>query len=213
MLIRFRDLVTLNLVATDGTKHRVRDIFVNGDLRVTHVAADLGGWFSDRHGVIGIGRFGQPDIASTTWPCELDEDALQDRADRDPAERAASLAPAGTEAGPHHAGQPGALVSMRDWTAGTDVDASDGHVGKLMCAIFDSADWHARYLVVETANGGLPQNQRVFEKGLMASGPGEERVRLTCSRAEAENALDLHDVDDVEGKWYNKVMAYYGLQS
>jgi hypothetical protein len=243
MLIRYQDLVTLRLVATDGSEHKIEDVFVTDrDQRVTYVVADIGGWFDDRKAMISIERFGEPDIAATRWPCSLDEAALEERpapqSEAEPGRRTlpdAMLGPVGgrvsprqlygsagddalpipPKSDPRHKAPEGAKVrSVGEWILDTDVHASDAPAGKLMGLIFDTTDWKARYIVVETGGEGLPRNQRVIETAHIADMDFDDRtVRLTLPNEEVQKALDLHEVDEVEGKWYNKVLAYYGLQS
>ncbi len=243
MLIRYQDLVTLQLVATDGSTHAVEDIFITDkDQRVTYVVADIGGWFADRNAMISIERFGEPDVAGTRWPCTLDDAALEERpapkSEVEPGQKTlpdAMLGPVGgrvsprllygsagddalpipPKADPKHKAPEGATVrSVGEWILDTDVHASDGPAGKLMDVIFHTSDWKARYIVIETGSGGLPQNQRVIEATHVAEADFDARtVKLTLPNEQVQKALDLHEVDNVEGKWYNKVLAYYGLQS
>jgi hypothetical protein len=242
MLIRYQDLVTLRLVATDGSEHKVEDIFVTDkDQRAVYVVADLGGWFEDRKAMISIERFGEPDIASTTWPCTLDDAALHERPE--PGSEVtggktlpdAMLGPVGgpvsprllygsagddalpiaPKSDPKHKAPEGAVVrSVGEWILDTDVHASDRPAGKLMGVIFETSDWKARYLVIATGGDRLSRNQRVVETTHITDMDFDARtVSLALPGDEVDKALDLHEVDDVEGKWYNKVMAYYGLQS
>jgi hypothetical protein len=243
MLIRYQDLVSLRLVATDGSEHPIEDVFVTDkDQRVTYVVADIGGWFDDRKAMVSIERFGEPDVAAARWPCSLDEAALEDRpapqSDAAPGQKTlpdAMMAPLGTRVSPrllygsagddampiapkadpkHKAPEGATLHSVGEWILDTDVLASDGHAGKLMGLIFDSGDWKARYLVVATGGDRLSRNQRVIETSDVAGMDFDARtVTLTLANEQVQKALDLHEVDDVEGKWYNKVLAYYGLQS
>jgi hypothetical protein len=243
MLIRYQDLVSLRLVATDGSEHAIEDVFVTDkDQRVTYVVADIGGWFDDRKAMVSIERFGEPDVAAARWPCNLDEAALEERpaprSEVEPGQKTlpdAMLAPVGSRVSPrllygsagdeampippkadpkHKAPEGATLHSVGEWILDTDVRASDGPAGKLMGLIFDSADWRARYIIVATGGDRLSRNQRVIETSHIADMDFYARtVTLTLPNEQVQKALDLHEVDDVEGKWYNKVLAYYGLQS
>jgi hypothetical protein len=119
MLIRYQDLVSLRLVATDGSEHAIEDVFVTDkDQRVTYVVADIGGWFDDRKAMVSIERFGEPDVAAARWPCSLDEAALEERPALAIRCRARAEDPARCHARPaRHAGvAPSALRFRRETT-------------------------------------------------------------------------------------------------
>jgi hypothetical protein len=215
MLIRFTDLVSLDLLATDGSRHRVEDVFVDGEtLRAEYVVADIGGWFNQRKALVSVSRFGEPDVNATAWPCDLDDKALEGQPTPDAARQPdAMLAPEGGAGASMRHGS-STLRSVNGWLDGTIIHASDGEAGKLMGLIFDSADWRARFIVFESSLKGMATNQRVIEVSRIKEADFDRgHVTLSMTNDEAQKALDLHEVDGVEGKWYNKVMAYYGLQS
>jgi hypothetical protein len=213
------------------------------DLRVAYLVVDIGGWFQDRKVMVSVDRFGAPDVADTEWPCQLEEAELEERpAPEDvvaAAERAlpeTMMVPAGERHSPRMihrsvgeeahplrgAADPkgrvpeGAhLQSIGDLVHETKIEATDGPVGSLMDLIFDEGDWKARYLVVGTdIRAGLSRNQRVLETTAISDMDlGGRSIRVSVSGDDVHKALDLHEVDNVEGKWYNKVLAYYGLQT
>lgn len=106
------------------------------------------------------------------------------------------------------------LRSVGEWVDDTDVAAEDGAAGKLIGLIFETEGWAARYIVIETGGDGLPENQRVVPCETIAGIDWDARaMRLACSVAHVHDSPDLHEMDGLEGKWYNTVLAYYGLQS
>jgi hypothetical protein len=242
MLIRYQDLVSLNLVATDGTKHRIEDVYIEDrGLRLAYVVVDLGGWFDDRKAMVSIDRFGEPDVSKSEWPCTLDEAALEERPEPRPEEAGtkslpdALMIPVGSRVSPRllhrsigdsdlpiaakadpkgRIPEGAHLRSVGEWIVDTDVEATDGKAGKLMGVIFDQSDWTTHYIVVEQGGDGLPENQRVLQARRITGTDFEHRrVRLDMTVDEVHKALDLHEIDDLDSKWYNRVLAYYGLQS
>lgn len=106
------------------------------------------------------------------------------------------------------------LRSVGDMLENTTVDAEDGEAGRLMGLVFESRGWHATHLVIETGGDGLPANQRVVPVGLVDRIDWQGRaLSLAAPVARVHGSPDLHEMDGLDGKWYNKVMAYYGLQS
>lgn len=201
MLIRFKDLITLDLVASDGSRHRVEDVFLAGeDVRIVHVAANFGGQLSGRRAVVPIGRLGEPDVANTAWPCDLDEAGLGEMA--------------GEGTTPPELPEGKSLYSAASWINRARVHCTDEEAGGLMDVIFEPKLWQLRYLVIGTGSSGLPRHQRVVEANRVEDiGFVSGRVSLALTRKDVHKALDLHDLDDVEGKWYNKVLAYYGISA
>ncbi len=208
MLIRDKDLMTLAVPTGDGTRHAVDDLLLSTtDLAARAVVLDVGGWFEDRKAVVGIERFDEPDVEGGTWP------AAVGRADLDDAARSGGqlLAHRG-DAAP----APGAAPrTINELLTGTTVRAEDTELGKLMGVIFDSDGWRAAYLVVETGSGKLlAEHQRVVPVSAIRDFEWTaQSVTLEGPAAQFHDSPDLHQIDGVEGKWYNKVMAYYGLQS
>lgn len=228
MLIRSEDLTQLKMVATDGTRHTIEDLFVSGDaLALRYVAADVGGWFSDRKALVKIDRFEAPDVSGGVWPARIAEEELGVDAEARSAagqlpgvmlgEVGASLSTEGLAArsGSGGSGQgTGAQADLRkvsDLLKGTAVGATDGDAGTLMGVIFETGDWAAKHLIIETG-GNLPEHQRVVPFANV-KGVGANGVRLDIDRRRVQDSPDLHQMDGLEGKWYNKVLAYYGMQS
>lgn len=94
------------------------------------------------------------------------------------------------------------------------VGATNGVAGKVMGVIFETEGWGATHLVVETGGSGLPEHQRAVPAALIEQIDWDGRViRLGATVARVNDSPDLHEMDGLEGKWFNKVLAYYGAQS
>jgi hypothetical protein len=213
MLVRFDDLTSLSMAVEDGSTHGVRDILIDGEhLAAAYVVADVGSWLGGRAAMVGLDRFGTPDLATTRWPARLLQDELE-RLPQPVADDGAALGPVGgtvpASADPEN--RTDDLRSLHDWVNGGRVAASDGPVGTLMDVILDTDDWRVTQLILGT-EGGLPKNQRVVPADLVervdwATGD----VTLGCDTGRVHRSPDLHEMDGLEGKWWNKVKAYYGL--
>ncbi len=221
MLIRDKDLLSLRMVATDGSEHAVADVLVRQDgLRLAYVVADIGAWLADRLVRVGIERFDPPNVPASEWRAAIGAHELEEKPvvqDAPGAKRALPLAlfsrsTSGEETDLRD--DEGALRSVTAITQGVRVDAEDGRAGTLMGLIFETDDWTARHIVVETGGDGAPEHQRVVPVELLGpiDWPGGT-IRLDATRAQVRESPDLHEIDGIEGKWYNKVLAYYGLQS
>ena len=78
MLIRDRDLLSLRMIATDGSAHVVTDLLVHEDgLRAAYVVADIGAWLADRRVRVGIDRFDPPDVAGAAWRAAIGAQELE----------------------------------------------------------------------------------------------------------------------------------------
>lgn len=206
MLIRDKDLMTLNMLAEDGTRHAVDDILLSTrDLSARSVVLDVGGWFEDRKAVVGIERFGVPDVEASTWPSSVQQADLQ--GETGPGESLLAH-----RADPRPAADT-APRTIKELLSRTSARAEDAELGQVMGVIFESDGWSAVYLVIETGGQLLPENQRVVPASAIGSFDWDAgAVILKGSVAQFRESPDLHEIDGVEGKWYNKVMAYYGLQ-
>jgi hypothetical protein len=212
MLIRYEDLTSLSMTALDGSAHPVRDLLIDDrNLALAYVVIDVGGWFDGREAVVGIEQFGTPDVSASSWPSDLDSAALEDRMNPSASGDDGRLRPKA-----HQEGRGAADVAVRsvgDWIEGTDIAASDGSAGRLMGLIFDTDTWAARHLVVETG-GRLPQAQRVVPSESIAEIDwGGRTIKLDTTVERVHSSPQLHEKEGLTGKWYNSVLAYYGLQS
>ena len=199
MLVRFQDLTSLSIEVEDGTKHAVRDILIDGGrLEAVLAVADVGGWFSGGTARIGLHRFREPDVANGLWPARVLQSDLQDAG--------------GTyRVGPEAPGE-AELRSAIDWTNSAGVEAEDGHVGTLMDLIFETGDWRVRHLVLGTGGETVPRHQRVVPADAIGGIDWPAgTVRLSGPASRVRESPDLHEFDGLEGKWYNKVLGYYGL--
>jgi hypothetical protein len=212
MLIRYEDLTSLSMTALDGSAHPVRDLLIDDrTLALACVVIDVGGWFDGREAVVGIERFGTPDVSASRWPSDLDSAALEDRQDPSASGEGGRLQP---KAHPDGRGASDvAARSVGEWIEGTDIAASDGSAGRLMGLVFDTDTWASRHLIVETG-GRLPQSQRVVPAESVAEIDWEKRtIRLDTTVERVHRSPQLHEKEGLTGKWYNSVLAYYGLQS
>lgn len=210
MLIRLRDLTSLSAIGEDGARHRVADLLVRRDApEVTHVATRLGGFLERRGCAVRMEAFGEPDLGGRTWPTRLDEtaarnaghggivavlcapDALPDPADVAAAEGSGPLA---------------ALSNIDE----KPVLAADGaRAGTVMDMVIDTGARRVAMLVLHTPGG----HQRVVPSESFGRIDWEDgTVHLTCGAEPVSNAPDLHEVGvEIEGHWYNRVLAYYGV--
>ncbi len=234
MLIRYQDLTSLNMIATDGSTHPVSDVMVReDDLRAAYAVVDIGAWLANHHVMVGIERFGEPDVRASRWPADIvqhelerkpEPEAQEGASPRGPGRRTIVLpallrasghggadAPVPAQADPR---AEGTLRAVGDMMTDVAVAAEDGPAGKLMGLIFDTDRWTPSHMIIETGGEGLPETQRVapMEMAGRIDWDGGE-IRLNVSRARVYESPDLYEVDWLESKWYNRVLAYYGLQS
>ena len=234
MLIRMKDLMSLRMVASDGSHHAVLDLFVDGrGMRVTHVASRLGSWFANRQCVLRVSAFGAPDPEAGLWPVAVErsdverapapgetargEDARGSEVGDSPA---ALLASEGAEVGPNALGAAeceaagageGAVHSLAG-LLGAPLEAPDRRAGTVMDAVVETDDWSVAMLVVHAGEHEV-EHQRVVPQGMVEridwDGP---RVVLRCGAASVDESPDLHEIGDrLHGRWFNQVLAYYGL--
>ena len=219
MLIRMKDLKSLRMVARDGSHHAVLDLFVAGDdLRVTHVVSRLGSWFEDRQCVLPVGAFEAPDLDAGLWPVSVGREDVE-RADG-AGGAAVMLAPDGAEADPGALGEAqceaaGARrgdVHSLGGLLGAPLSAPDRQAGTLMDAIVETDDWSVAMLVVHAGEHGA-EHQRVVPRGMVERVDWDApAVVLRCGAASVDGSPDLHEIGErLHGRWYNQVLAYYGL--
>jgi hypothetical protein len=219
MLVRFDDLLSLKMKAEDGSSHQIRDLLLDETaLTAEYVVVDVGGWMSHREVIVGLDRFGDPDIANSGWPARLLRSEVEGKSEpgevasdraRDGGGAATRLGPIG---GPASATPAADLRSAEFWIHDSDVVAEDGPVGKLLDIILETGDWRVRHLVVGTEGSRVPRHQRVVPVDSIARVAwGGRAIALGCPAARIHESPDLHEFDGLSGKWYNRVLAYYGI--
>lgn len=215
MLIRLKDLKSLDAVASDESRHNVTDLFVGKDHRVTHVVVDIGSWFERQKCAMRITVFEQPDVAEGVWPVKVAA------ADVEAGEVVAARAPEDAEVEPEMLSQ--AECELADARSSADlhrvgklldadVMGSDKLAGSLMDVIVDTDGWHIAMLVIHAGPTDM-EHQRVIPVGMVADIDwSTPRITLNCPESTVDSSPELHEMGDrIEGKWYNKVLGYYGL--
>lgn len=209
MLIRLRDLTSLTVQSEDGASHRVADLLVRRDAPVvTHVVTRLGGWLARRGCAVRVGAMGLPDLSDRVWPAAINEAAVEKAGSGgavavlcapdalpDPSDVAATEGIA-----------PLAALSSID---GKPVMAEDGRtVGTIMDLVVDVEGHRVTMMVVEVDGTQRVVPVRALDRVDWDAGT----VHLTCAAERVGSAPDLHEVgDEIEGHWYNRVLAYYGF--
>ena len=211
MLIRLRDLTALSVEDSDGARHSVTDLLVRRDApEVTHVVTRLGRW-RDRQGcAIRADAFGAPDLGRDVWPAAVTGDDV--REETGPVATICAVDAAPDPADVAAADGIGPLAALS--TIGErSVRAADGTVaGRVMDMVIDTEARRVAMLVLHAGPGGVA-NQRVVPVEMFDCVDWDaDEVRLRCGAEPVEAAPDLHEVGDrIEGHWYNRVLAYYGV--
>lgn len=225
MLIRHHDLLSLRVTSTDGGTHALRDLLVEeAGPRARRAVVAPGARRAEGEVTLDLDRFGAPDVKAGVWPARIGPSDLKggggEAADAGRAEilPGGMVGQVGGVLAPDAPTEPEAdaagLRSVRDMLARTRVAASDGAAGGLIDLIFETDDWSVPYMIVETGGEGMAETQRVIPLGRAGRIDWEGgTIALEATREEIHQSPDLHQVDWLEAKWYNKVLAYYGLQS
>ncbi|WP_224815991.1 PRC-barrel domain-containing protein [Hasllibacter sp. MH4015] len=211
MLIRLADLTSLTVLDSEGGKHAVTDVLVDGSLAVTHVLTRLGRWF-DRSGcAIRADAFGAPDLDEGEWPSRVTEGDIKGAGsgpvpllcDPDSAPDPADVA-AAEGSGPLHS-----LKTIDE----VEVRGADGvKAGTVMDFILDTEARKLAMLILHAGPSGI-EHQRVVPAGMVDTIDWEGGfVTLGCPANSVDEGPDLHELDvRVESHWYNRVLAYYGI--
>lgn len=225
MLIRYRDLLTLKITTSEAAEHRVADVLVDDDLALAYVVAEFRGWRSEGRTVVRAADFAAPDVGAGTWPATLAQEDIRpapEPAARDPAGcraeaealRAAGVADGPCSVGPGlfdaDAGLPSGRIHALGRLIGAKVAGSDREAGQLLDVLIDMDARRVTALVVET---GLPvgEHQRVVPVRMLDEPDwATPELRLNCPADRVDESPDLHEVP-LERKWWNAVLAYYGL--
>lgn len=213
MLIRLRDLTSLSAEGPDGARHPVIDLLVRRDApEVTHVVTRLGRWL-DRQGCAArVAAFGEPDLARGVWPAAMGEAEI-----RGAGEGGTVAAICGVDSAPDPAdvaaaegSGPLAALSSIDERPVTGADGA--RAGRVMDMVIDTEARRVASLVVHAGPTGT-EHQRLVPVEMFDGVDWEAReVRLRCGAEPVENAPELHEAGDrIEGHWYNRVLAYYGV--
>ncbi|MGB3556883.1 MAG: hypothetical protein WBA25_19830 [Jannaschia sp.] len=229
MLIRLEDLRDLTARTAEGNGHTVLDLFVRRtDLTATHVLIRLGTWFDRSECALRIRTMGEPDVGEDSWPANVDEDQVR-RAPREPGPGTtadadidvAVVAPEGEALDPARLSdtecalseaKAGDLVRLGELLDAPVRDSAGTEAVSVMDAILDSDGWRVAMLVVRTGAGGVA-NQRVVPMDMIAGVDWSPAgVSLRCGAQALADAPDLHEAGArIEGHWYNRVLAYYGI--
>jgi hypothetical protein len=221
MLIRFKDLKSLNATTPDSSAHAVTDLFVNNELKISHVVITLGSWFNLESCALRIEMFGTADVEVNAWPTAVSEADVAAAGASDSAgistsgvalraakgivlepkmlsQRECQLAAVRSTADLHRVG---GLLSA-------DVVGTDKVAGTLMDVIVETDDWTISSLVMTDS-----EHQRLIPAHMVAAIDWETpSIALTCPDSVVGKSPELHEiVDKIEGQWYNKVLGYYGL--
>jgi len=225
MLIRFKDLKSLNATTPDGSAHEVTDLFVDNDHKISHVVITLGSWFDRESCALRIGVFGTPDVDENTWPTAVSEADVDAAGGTDSVDVSASgVALRSAEGGvlePEMLSIAECHLAAVKSTAdlhrvgkllGAKVMGTDKIAGTLMDMILETDGWTIASLVIH-AGPTESEHQRVIPVSMVAAvdweAPG---ITLTCLESVVDKSPDLHEIGDkIEGQWYNKVLGYYGL--
>lgn len=211
MLIRLRDLTTLSVEDIDGAKHRITDLLVKHDTsEVSHVIVQLGSWLDRHMCAIRAGAFGTPDLSHDLWRAEVGESHI--RESRQPVATICSTDETLTPEEVATADGTGPLASLSAIHEKA-VEAPDGStIGSVMDMVIDAEHHKVALLVLHTGLSGL-EHQRVVPFELVDHVDWDlGKVHLKCGAATVTGSPDLHEMtDQIEGRWYNKVLAYYGI--
>lgn len=208
MLIRLKDLKSLSVVDAEGGNHTLIDLFVAPQsMHATHAVVRLGRWFERSECAAAIGAMGQPDVGAGIWPGRFDEagvgapDAGGAVVCRMPGEDA--LSPGDV---------PGGQVRSLSALIGAPVVARDGEAGRVMDLLLDPGDWSVPLFVLGSGEL-LDAHQRVVPRRLIDRIDWDApSLGVRADAAAVERSPDLHEFDgSVQGKWYNGVLAYYGI--
>ncbi|MEM1361938.1 MAG: PRC-barrel domain-containing protein [Pseudomonadota bacterium] len=211
MLIRLRDLTTLSVEDIDGAQHRIIDLLVKRDAPdVSHIIVQLGSWLDRHMCAIRAEAFGTPDLSGDLWPAKVGESHI--RENRQPVATICSTDEALTPEEVATADGTGPLASLSAIHEKA-VEAPDGSaIGSVMDLVIDAEQHKIALLILHTGLIGL-EHQRVVPFELVDHVDWDlGKVRLKCEAATVAGSPDLHEMtDQIEGRWYNKVLAYYGI--
>ena len=162
MLIRMRDLRSLRMVARDGSRHAVLDLFVDGEgMRVTHVVSRLGSWFEDRQCALRASAFDEPDLDAGLWPVAVGREDVA----RAPEGRAGGAGGPGPEA----ADGPAALLAPEGAELGPDaLSASECEA----IGARRAEEPHDRVDLAPPHAGGLARCERLERRPCSVEPPG-----------------------------------------
>lgn len=208
MLIRLKDLKSLSVEDSEAGRHALIDLFVEPQaLRVTHAIMRLGRWFERSQCAVAIGAMAKPDVEAGLWPGRFDEAGV------------GSPAPGGTvvcrmpgEDALLPTDVPGDRVRSLSSLIGAPVVARDGEAGRVMDLVIDPDDWSVPLLILGSGEL-LNEHQRVVPRRLIDRIDWDEpSLGVRADAAAVERSPDLHEFEgDLQGKWYNGVLAYYGI--
>jgi sporulation protein YlmC with PRC-barrel domain len=221
MLIRFKDLKSLNATTTDSSAHAVTDLFVNNDLKISHVVITLGSLFNLESCALRIEVFGTADVEVSAWHAGVSEADVVAAGSSDSAGVSASgvalRGAKGVVVEPEMLSQRECQLAAGRSTAdlhrvgrllNADVIGTDKIVGTLMDVIVETDDWTIVSLVMTDS-----EHQRLIPVRMVAAIDwATPSIALTCPDSVVDKSPELHEiVDKIEGQWYNKVLGYYGL--
>jgi sporulation protein YlmC with PRC-barrel domain len=211
MLIRLRDLRSLHVEGTDGASHKVIDLLVRRDAPdVTHVLTRLGRWLDRQGCAIRADAFGEPDLSRGVWTAAMGEDDVRETSGPVATVCGVNAAPDPADVAAADGTGPLARLSIIDETP---VHGADGTVaGRVMDMVVDTEARRVALLIVHAGATGT-EHQRVVPVEMFERVDWDAReVHLRCGADPVANAPDLHEVGDrIEGHWYNRVLAYYGV--
>ena len=81
-----------------------------------------------------------------------------------------------------------------------------------MDAVVETDDWSVAMLVARAGAHGV-EHQRAVPRGMVERVDWDApAVVLRCGAASVDGSPDLHELGErLHGRWYNQVLAYYGL--
>lgn len=213
MLIRLRDLNSLAAQGPEGAQHRVTDLLVRRDApEVTHVVTQLGRWFDRQGCAIRIDAFAEPDLSAKIWPAAVGEADIRAAGKDGPVATICGVDAAPDPADVAEADGTGPLAALA-FINGRPVKAVDGSVaGSVMDAVIDIKTRKVAMLVVRSGPTGT-ENQRVVPVDMFTHVDwNDAEFHLRYDAKSIESSPDLHEVGEhIEGQWYNRVLAYYGI--
>ena len=213
MLIRLRDLSSLSAEGPDGARHRVVDLMVSREAPdVTHVVTRLGRFLARQGCAMRIDAFAEPDLGRGIWPVDAGETEIHAAGEGGPVAFVCSVdsIPSPEDVAAADGTGPLARLSTIDERPVRGVDGTQA--GRVMDAVIDTAARRVAMLVVHSGGAGNA-NQRVVPVEMFDRVDWDAaEVHLRCGAEPVENAPDLHEVGArIEGHWYNRVLAYYGV--
>ena len=209
MLIRLRDLAALSAEDADGARHRVTDLLVRRDAPgVTHVVTRLGRWLDRQGCAVRIDAIGEPDLGADRWPVTLSESDV--RGETGPVATICAVDAAPDPADVAAADGTGPLASLSAIDERPVLGADGAAAGRVMDVVIDTEARRVAMLVLRTEGSA---HQRVVPVDMFDRVDWDAaEIHLRCDAEPVGNAPDLHEVGArIEGHWYNRVLAYYGI--